>query len=70
CRVTFVITNNHARGQSVANALQLAALIVGSAVQCPESMLAEYPNLTRTATALKTPGIQAQLPLGNTQHRP
>ncbi|MGH9356112.1 MAG: DUF72 domain-containing protein [Terriglobia bacterium] len=70
CRVTFVITNNHARGQSVANAIQLAALIMGNAVQCPESLLTEYPNLTRIATALQTPGIQAQLPLGNAQHRP
>ena len=63
-KVTFVITNNHARGKAVTNALQLTALITGRTIQCPESLLEEHPALAQIATVSKSPPIQAQLPLG------
>ena len=63
-KVTFVITNNHARGKAVTNALQLTALITGRTIQCPGSLLEEHPALAQIATVSKSPPIQAQLPLG------
>jgi uncharacterized protein YecE (DUF72 family) len=41
----FVITNNHYRGQAMANALQIKNSITGDKLEVPETLLAEYPVL-------------------------
>jgi uncharacterized protein YecE (DUF72 family) len=41
----FVITNNHYRGQAMANALQLKNRVTGEKLEVPETLLAEYPVL-------------------------
>lgn len=64
-KATFVITNNHARGKAVANALQLTALLTGHTVQAPESLLDEYPGLAQMATASRLPAAQRQLLFAN-----
>ncbi len=48
---TFVITNNHYRGQAVVNALQIRARIERRRVRAPASLVAHYPvlqNVTET----------------------
>lgn len=40
----YVITNNHARGKGVANALMLKAMVTGQKVVAPEPLLREYPE--------------------------
>ncbi len=40
----YVVTNNHARGKGVANALMLEALLTGHAVQAPAALVSEYPE--------------------------
>lgn len=42
---TFVITNNHFRGQAVANALMLDALVGGQPVDAPPAVLAGYGDV-------------------------
>lgn len=66
--MTFVITNNHARGKAVANALQLTALVSGRKVQAPESLLREYPELTEVATPFHSSESQIGLPFGTPSH--
>jgi uncharacterized protein YecE (DUF72 family) len=41
----YVITNNHYRGQAMANALQIRNMITGEKVDVPELMLEKYPIL-------------------------
>ena len=41
----YVITNNHYRGQAVANALQIRNMITGEKVDIPELLLEKYPAL-------------------------
>jgi len=41
----FVITNNHYRGQAMANALQIKNMITGDRLDVPETLLKEYPIL-------------------------
>jgi uncharacterized protein YecE (DUF72 family) len=53
--VTFVITNNHFRGQAIANALQLVSLLRGGPVRVPETMLAHYPQLQEIASSEPLP---------------
>jgi uncharacterized protein YecE (DUF72 family) len=53
--VTFVVTNNHFRGQAIANALQLVSLLRGGPVRVPETMLAHYPQLQEIASAEPLP---------------
>ena len=53
-RAVFVITNNHFRGQAVANALQLAALASGKKVQAPKLVLETYPELPKIATPMES----------------
>jgi uncharacterized protein YecE (DUF72 family) len=48
-RRTFVVTNNHPRGQAMANALELKALLTGGAVPVPETLLEAHPRLARIA---------------------
>jgi len=42
---TFVITNNHARGQSLVNAFETLALLAEQRVPGPASLVEEYPRL-------------------------
>jgi uncharacterized protein YecE (DUF72 family) len=41
----FVITNNHYRGQAMANALQIKNMITGDKLDVPKTLLSEYPVL-------------------------
>ncbi|MDY7226072.1 DUF72 domain-containing protein [Hyalangium rubrum] len=41
----YVITNNHARGKGVANALMLEAMVTGRTVEAPEPLLREYEEV-------------------------
>lgn len=41
----FVVTNNHYRGQAVANALQIRNLITGEKLEIPELLLKRFPAL-------------------------
>lgn len=47
---TYVITNNHYRGQAVANALQLQFLVAGRRVPTPVSMHDAFPELKEIST--------------------
>lgn len=42
---TYVVTNNHLRGQAVVNALQIVALMSGETTEVPETLLQHYPEL-------------------------
>jgi uncharacterized protein YecE (DUF72 family) len=55
---TYVITNNHFRGQAVVNALQIRSRIEGRKVTAPAQLLEHYPVLARCAD-----------PESSTQHR-
>ena len=44
-RDTYVIANNHFRGQAIVNALEIKAELSGEKVHGPTSLLAEYPRL-------------------------
>jgi uncharacterized protein YecE (DUF72 family) len=44
---TYVIFNNHPRGQAVVNALQLQFDLAGIKTPVPEKLLRVYPNLAR-----------------------
>ncbi len=48
----FVITNNHYRGQALANALQIKNKITGQLVNIPRTMLEKYPVLLEIAKKL------------------
>jgi uncharacterized protein YecE (DUF72 family) len=39
----YVVTNNHARGKAVANALMLNAMVEGKPVEAPPPLVEEYP---------------------------
>ncbi len=41
----FVITNNHYRGQAMANALQIKNMITGEKLEVPDTLIAQYPVL-------------------------
>jgi len=43
----YVITNNHARGKGVTNALMLKAMVTGKKVEAPATLLREYPASLR-----------------------
>lgn len=68
-RATFVIANNHARGQAVANALQLTALVTARTVPAPESILQEYPELVGLAAPPHFSVSQFGLPFGPPTHK-
>jgi len=44
-RETYVIANNHFRGQAIVNALEIKAELAGEKVWGPSSLLKEYPRL-------------------------
>jgi len=49
----YIITNNHYRGQALANALQIRNMITGEKVDVPELMLEKYPVLREIVRAIK-----------------
>lgn len=62
----YVITNNHYRGQALANALQIRNMITGDKVDIPELLLQKYPVLREIVR-----GIQAgQMGLFKTDDAP
>lgn len=50
-RETYVITNNHFRGQAVVNAVEIDAALKEHPVPAPEPLFAIYPRLSESATA-------------------
>jgi uncharacterized protein YecE (DUF72 family) len=59
----YVVTNNHFRGQAVANAAMLESLVTGEKVEVPGSLLAAYESVLRPF-AVAPHGGQVELPLG------
>jgi uncharacterized protein YecE (DUF72 family) len=49
-RETYVITNNHFRGQAVVNALEIKAALKEEMVPAPEPLFKVYPRLSESAT--------------------
>ena len=49
----FVITNNHYRGQALANALQIKNLITGEKLDIPPLLVEQYPVLKELEKKLK-----------------
>jgi uncharacterized protein YecE (DUF72 family) len=46
---TYVITNNHFRGQAVVNALEIKSTLAEQRVPAPESLFSRYPRLLESA---------------------
>ena len=51
-KTTYVVTNNHFRGQAVVNALEILSDFAGQTVETPPTLLDHYPELNRTARNL------------------
>ena len=49
-RETYVITNNHFRGQAVVNAVEIKAILTEKPVAAPEPLFKIYPRLSDSAT--------------------
>lgn len=49
-RETYVITNNHFRGQAVVNAIEIKAALKEEPVPAPEPLFKVYPRLKESAT--------------------
>ena len=49
-RETYVITNNHFRGQAVVNAVEIKAALEEKPVPAPEPLFEHYPRLADSAT--------------------
>ena len=49
-RQSYVITNNHFRGQAVVNALEIEAAVKEKPVPAPEPLFKVYPRLSESAT--------------------
>jgi len=49
-RETYVITNNHFRGQAVVNAIEIEAALKEKRVPAPEPLFGVYPRLKESAT--------------------
>lgn len=58
--LTFVVTNNHFRGQGPANSLMLRARLLGRPVPVPPDLLLAFPSLAGDA-APAPPGTQRSL---------
>lgn len=58
---TFVIANNHPRGQAAVNALQLKSMLTGEKVSAPGSLVEVYPELREIANE---PSAQRRLKIG------
>ena len=44
---TYVVQNNHPRGQAVANAMQIRAALGDAIINLPETMLTNFPDLRK-----------------------
>jgi uncharacterized protein YecE (DUF72 family) len=49
-RESYVITNNHFRGQAVVNALEIEAAVKERPVPAPAPLFSVYPRLSESAT--------------------
>ncbi len=49
----YIITNNHYRGQALANALQIKNLITGEKLDIPPLLVEQYPVLTELAKKIR-----------------
>jgi uncharacterized protein YecE (DUF72 family) len=62
----YVVTNNHARGKGVANALMLESMLQGRQVQAPAPLLAEYPEVlgpyARPVELVEQPALEEEGP--------
>ncbi len=47
---SYVITNNHFRGQAVVNALEMKAILTEDKVDAPAPLFQKYPKLSNSAT--------------------
>ena len=54
-RETYVITNNHFRGQAVVNAVEIKAALAEEPVPAPEPLFKVYPRLAESATPQDKP---------------
>ena len=54
-RETYVITNNHFRGQAVVNAVEIKAALAEKPVPAPEPLFKVYPRLSESATSQNKP---------------
>jgi len=54
-RETYVITNNHFRGQGVVNAIEIKAALEEKTFPAPEPLFKVYPRLSESATPLEDP---------------
>jgi uncharacterized protein YecE (DUF72 family) len=52
-RETYVITNNHFRGQAIVNAIEIKAALEEKPVPAPEPLFKVYPRLSESATPLE-----------------
>jgi uncharacterized protein YecE (DUF72 family) len=57
-RETYVITNNHFRGQAVVNAVEIKAAIEEEPVPAPEPLFKVYPRLSDSATPLENKSLE------------
>ena len=55
-RETYVITNNHFRGQAVVNAVEIKAALAEKPVPAPEPLFKVYPRLSESATSEENHG--------------
>jgi uncharacterized protein YecE (DUF72 family) len=55
---TYVITNNHFRGQAVVNALEIKSTLEERRVEAPRPLFDEYPRLSESAIAEPAPGTE------------
>jgi uncharacterized protein YecE (DUF72 family) len=55
-RETYVITNNHFRGQAVVNAVEIKAALAEKPVPAPEPLFKVYPRLSESATSEENRG--------------
>ena len=49
----YIITNNHYRGQALANALQIKNMITGEKLDVPPLLVEQYPVLKELAAELR-----------------
>lgn len=50
----YVITNNHYRGQALANALQIKNMVTGKKLEIPHNLIRQYPALKEIIEKLKS----------------
>ena len=65
-RTTYVVTNNHFRGQAVATALQLTEMISREPVDVPSQLLDHYPELSPIAKNAPVQGSLFVMPARRT----